>query len=172
MKTSTFFRCGFYQSSILFRMLSLTKPLFWRAEFTSLCFRRRPAQQRHLRLRGVCCVVGIGSVSAFGFQQREAPGSGADWSRGRRTPTNWDRRAVGAILDRVPTPADAPLGTWKWEPLVRTAPEPLMLPMPCVRSPAALIFSWTVCKCKTTINYWSLTLFRYAALPLSFSCMI
>lgn len=52
MKTSTFFPIWFYrykaQSSILFRMLSLPKLLFWRTEFTVFRFRCRPAQQRPL----------------------------------------------------------------------------------------------------------------------------
>lgn len=139
---------------------------FWyklliRRASVSLCrFRCRCAQQRHL-----CGPAGSAALSELALCRASVYRSRRVRRADIRVPCPCEARRLRPSGHRAATRTDS--GRHSADHLemkatglllVHTAPEPLMLPMRCIRSPAARIFSWTVCKRKTTVGCWSLIL--------------
>lgn len=146
----------------LFFISFLIKLLIWRASVSLCRFRCRCAQQRHL----------CGSDESAALSELALCRASVDRSRrvrradilvpwpceARRLRSSGHWADVRAQTDSGRLTADHLEMKAAGSLLVHTAPEPPMLSMPCIRSPAARIFSWTVCKRKTTLGCWSLTL--------------
>lgn len=142
-----------WQSTVVrFSIPFLTKLLIWRTEFhfdvSAAVLLSSATYMGLLRCQNWHCVE-LRFAEAGGFRRAEILVPWPSETHGLRSNGHWtdirartnSRRLIADHLEMRGAGS-----------LVHTAPEVLMLPMPCIRSPAARILSWTVCKCETTIG--------------------